>query len=249
MKLIQTNQLTQDQKNDLHDLILLCQKKEPLTLTFPEEADTKYFLLYQDKQIISALSCLFSDMSCCECIAMTAPSMRRQGLFYQLLDAAFEYLDQYESDRQVEADVFFLTDHTSTDALHTLVALGAEYCYSEYIMELPLLQVDLTVTPSDITLICPSKHQFDAVLNNTTIGSCRLQLSLNAAFLYDFKILEQYRRQGYGSAFLQCILGHLRQQNLPAVQLQVSSLNVPAVSLYRKFGFHPIETLSYFHFI
>lgn len=50
-------------------------------------------------------------------------------------------------------------------------------------------------------------------------------------------LILEYRGQGLGSKLLAAVLAHAKQFGLEKVELQVYTSNIPAVALYRKFGF------------
>ncbi len=79
------------------------------------------------------------------------------------------------------------------------------------------------------------------------IGTCRLIFYGPSCFyLYHVQIRSDLRGRGWGRALLDALF-----QQLPAgsrLTLQVSSLNEPALALYKKTGFRITETLSYYIF-
>lgn len=65
----------------------------------------------------------------------------------------------------------------------------------------------------------------------------------DTVYLFGFGILPSYRRRGLGLAALQKICTMLKEQyNL--IALQVSGSNLPAMELYRTFGFHVQEHVA-----
>lgn len=60
------------------------------------------------------------------------------------------------------------------------------------------------------------------------------------AALYDFAILEAYRRQGYATRALQALEAKVRALDLDEIRLHVFGHNHPARALYRKSGY--VET-------
>ncbi len=50
-------------------------------------------------------------------------------------------------------------------------------------------------------------------------------------------LLPEYRGQGLGSKLLSSVLDHAKKTELEKVELHVYTSNIPAVALYKKFGF------------
>ena len=77
------------------------------------------------------------------------------------------------------------------------------------------------------------------------VGTCRLLPSGPSSFyLYHVEIRRELRSKGWGQALLEALFEELPKGSL--LTLQVSSLNTPALALYKKTGFRITETLSYF---
>ena len=57
------------------------------------------------------------------------------------------------------------------------------------------------------------------------------------AVLYEFMILEEYRRQGYGTQALLALEEQLREMGLRAIVLHVFGHNAPARALYKTVGY------------
>lgn len=57
------------------------------------------------------------------------------------------------------------------------------------------------------------------------------------AFVYDFEIHEQYRRQGYGTQALLALDDKVREMDLDTIDLHVFGHNTAARALYEKVGY------------
>jgi ribosomal protein S18 acetylase RimI-like enzyme len=61
------------------------------------------------------------------------------------------------------------------------------------------------------------------------------------AYIYDFYIEEQHRRQGYGAQALMAAEDKARQLGLATIGLHVFGHNTPAIALYRKLGYEMVS--------
>ena len=85
------------------------------------------------------------------------------------------------------------------------------------------------------------------------IGRCKMTFHLNGWYLHGFQIQKEYRRQGFGTKFLNEILEDLTKERENHIRLeytdvflQVSSRNEPAVKLYEKAEFSISEQRNYY---
>lgn len=227
-------------KEELSRLLAACRQKEPLTLSFPMDGADWYVLISDSGYVRSAAAFLREEELVWECAAFTHPAYRRKGLFSAALERGLSLLPP-------EAELLFYADGKSLDAQGTLLALGAEFLGSEYMMELspetklpslsPALKIQaaqrLTEEGTLLSFSCP-------------YGSVRLLEFESHYYLYDFEIHEPFRGQGYGKRFLSGVLKLLARRRRLPVSLQVSQSNPAAVGLYEKTGFRITETLSCF---
>ena len=77
------------------------------------------------------------------------------------------------------------------------------------------------------------------------LGQTQVTMMDGLAYLSGFGILPDFRRQGFGLAFLHLLKKTLAAEGIAKLTLQVSSKNKPALSLYRKDGFDVLESLHY----
>lgn len=237
MKIQTTSRLNNEQKEKLEELLRLCREKEPITLSFPFEDADLYLLCKEQDAVLSACALTSEGDDDYECTAFTAPEYRRQGIFTELLDTAIGLLPE-------DSRFLFYTDHKSTDAAAALEAYEAEPLFHEHMMELselPILQTDSSMS---ITL---TESVTDGILTycfQSAFGIVNFSVFSSYYYLYGFEIAEAYRGKGYGSAMLSTVLNHLKEKKSMPVRLQVSGDNLPALSLYKKTGFHITETLS-----
>jgi GNAT superfamily N-acetyltransferase len=61
------------------------------------------------------------------------------------------------------------------------------------------------------------------------------------AWLEELYVSPSYRSQGIGSALVTAVLGRARQSGIAAIDLEIDAGHRPAESLYRRFGFRPLD--------
>ena len=95
-----------------------------------------------------------------------------------------------------------------------------------------------------------SRNNYDICFfyhNKTLIGFCEYQISEKNASIEAIGILQQYREKGYARALLHNLYYILTAENIEVIELTASSMNIPAVTLYKKEGFRVRKTLSYWY--
>jgi len=250
MNVIHTTKPTDSQKKDMADLVNACKAIEPLSLCAPIEDDLGYdiFLLYEENGPLAAMSSLFSpEEGPWECCIFVDPKKRRRGHFTFLLDKALALVEAYEKKQGQSVDFCFLADEKTPSAMAVLSSIGAEYWYSEHMMERTLDQKDKNFSPSSLTIGKDSQNPdlYCAFLGDKLIGTCALLPSRSQIYLYAFQIHEDFRGKGFGEEFLLGMLSILAGMG-NRVTLQVSGQNYIARNLYKKTGFRTTESLSYY---
>jgi GNAT superfamily N-acetyltransferase len=253
MNVIRTDVLNQIQKKDALKLQEICKNHDHISLTLPIEEDCVYYLLYDEENLLSVLCAFFTENMDYECSGFTHPNDRRKGHFTRLLK---EFIKKAE-----DSDLIFPVDDSCKDTLSTLKAMDASFWYQEHIMELPLTQSikinQIKNGPSFDGLFLsiassPEEEPTSCVflLDGASVGSCYLDSLEHGAYLYGFEIEEPFRNRGLGSAclslFLDTYFAHPNARRFKKLFLQVSGLNKPAISLYKKAGFQITESLSYY---
>ncbi|MBT9779145.1 GNAT family N-acetyltransferase [Clostridium sp. MCC353] len=245
MKTKQTWTLSEEEKIQIRSVVTSCCGHDSTRLSYPLEEGARHFLLFDDDgSLISALSLFFSWEDCCECTAFTLPEKRGQGCFSQLFDLALSWLEEKEEKEDAGYDLLFVTSPGCRETMNVLNAIGAEYDYSEYMMERAIKK---ETEPEDpIHLEFQEDGLCLGLLNHQLIGSCRLDYGCGSACLYEMEIKEPFRNQGLGTRFLWSLFPRLMENGILILRLQVTSANKAALSLYKKTGFHICETLSYY---
>jgi GNAT superfamily N-acetyltransferase len=62
-----------------------------------------------------------------------------------------------------------------------------------------------------------------------------------AGWLEELYVMPEYRSQGVGSALLTAVLERARELGIVAIDLEVDVAHRRAESLYRRFGFRPLD--------
>lgn len=249
MKCICTTVLNETQKQDIQALAAACCLAEPVHLSAPVEDGLEYFLGYEDETLVSMVFLFFPEESVCECGAYTLPVKRQMGYFSELLTMALAFVETYKEEREAEVDFCFLTDRNSLAATAVLKTLEAEYWYSEYTMSLKLpapVTADAAVSEgAPLSITEEEPNLYTASLDGRPIGVCMIIPKGDTVYFYGFEIKRAFRRKGYGRQFLTDMI-RLLSADYRQITLQVSSLNTPALELYKKTGFRTSETLSYY---
>ena len=76
------------------------------------------------------------------------------------------------------------------------------------------------------------------IINDQLVGFIHIQDLIDEIDIINIIINENYRRKGYASKLLDYVISILNNKKLI---LEVSSLNIPAINLYKKYGFEQIN--------
>jgi ribosomal protein S18 acetylase RimI-like enzyme len=136
--LVAKQSLTPAEVAEVRQLALLCDAYDQATIRVnwdslaarPAE-ETNDFFYYRDGQLIGVLSLYVFGRSEAEASGMVHPDERRQQIFRMLTVAAIAELRR----RGIPKLIFFC-DHISSTGIAALEALGAQYGYAEYRMDL-----------------------------------------------------------------------------------------------------------------
>jgi ribosomal protein S18 acetylase RimI-like enzyme len=72
---------------------------------------------------------------------------------------------------------------------------------------------------------------------NKKLGVLWVNIENNQAFIYDFRIDDEYRGKGYGKQALMALDQKLQSMSVQSVSLHVFGDNITAQELYKKMGF------------
>ena len=144
--------LNEQQLAEIRGLGVACNEYEGLTMKLNwdllrnrPQSLVNDFLYYRDGELIAYLALYTFNGREAEVSAMTLPQQRRQGIFTRLLTAAAG-----EVQKRTVADFLFICEQASASGAACVAAIGANYDFSEYRMDL----VD-----ADRTLDLPAKLQ------------------------------------------------------------------------------------------
>ncbi|EUJ29978.1 Uncharacterized N-acetyltransferase YycN [Listeria grayi] len=83
----------------------------------------------------------------------------------------------------------------------------------------------------------PNEYLYTIHRSNIPIGHIWLHYKDQAAFIYDFLIIADYRNKGYGSEAMTCLEQRAKQIGAVKLSLHVFAHNKQAVHVYEKAGF------------
>ena len=78
------------------------------------------------------------------------------------------------------------------------------------------------------------------LISNLLIGICVFHIILDEAQIHFFVIDQKYRKQGFGSYFMNYIMKYCKKLSINKLFLEVSHTNVTAEKFYRRFNFSTI---------
>lgn len=73
--------------------------------------------------------------------------------------------------------------------------------------------------------------------NEKIIGYAGLQIVLDEGYVTNIAVTKKARGRGIGGALVEALVNFSKEKNLAFISLEVRESNIPAISLYKKFGF------------
>ncbi len=140
MHLEKLHQLDKQQKIEVKKLVSKCLTADGLSrelyldndMNLYENLDS-FFLLYDQKQLVSVLTIFQMNEREAEISGYTLPDKRKKGYFTALLNAAEEELLDFDI-----YDMVFVAEPNSTSGKMAALSLGASFIKSEYLLRLKL---------------------------------------------------------------------------------------------------------------
>ena len=78
---------------------------------------------------------------------------------------------------------------------------------------------------------------FVAIKNSQILGYVGISAVLDEGYITNIAVAKKYRKQGVASALIENLFLFAKQNSLKFISLEVRESNLPAVTLYNKFGF------------
>ena len=78
--------------------------------------------------------------------------------------------------------------------------------------------------------------------NNEIVGFAGIKIFLDDADIMNIVVKKNYRNNGVGTLLLENLILLCNELNLQSLSLEVNEENLPAINLYKKFGFKDIGT-------
>lgn len=230
----------------------------------PDRHFKSFFLYYEGEKLAGELFLFLTGENCAEITAIVDPACRRRGIFTKLLGYACEELDRYGIKER-----FFVAEPDCRAAKGAIEHLGLVADHYELEMEYEdsvkentgHIETDTghkkTADTSKNSKAKNCSITFDAdentyhaIIENSedkaVISVANAYIAGPNVYIYGVETDERYRRQGYGRKIMAELIERLKE-DLPGrnIRLQVSSLNNPAVEMYRNIGFKTVSGLVY----
>ena len=81
----------------------------------------------------------------------------------------------------------------------------------------------------------------DIKSNDEIVGFAGIKIFIDEADIMNIVVKKSYRNKGIGSLLLENLLLLCNKSNLKSLSLEVNEKNIPAINLYKKFGFKNIS--------
>ena len=78
---------------------------------------------------------------------------------------------------------------------------------------------------------------FIAQQNGSVLGYLGISVILDEGYITNIAVFPEFRKKGIASKLLEFLFDFAKQKELSFVSLEVRESNMPAISLYKKFGF------------
>ena len=79
-----------------------------------------------------------------------------------------------------------------------------------------------------------------AKINSNIVGFAGIKVVLDEADIMNVIVKKNFRNQGIGALLLDNIISHCSELEIKKINLEVSSDNLTAIHLYKKFGFEQV---------
>ncbi|BCB37113.1 ribosomal-protein-alanine acetyltransferase [Bacillus cereus] len=255
-----------DYSSDLHVNFLTARNKEEIN----------DFLLYDDTQLVGALSMYdFERPTKLELLGVVHPNYRKQHIGTTLLQTAMKEIRLREAD-----EALLIMNGESASGKAFAIHMKLPYLYSEYSMEFKAneaqkraknaIQLTLASSKSLLDLIeisskafgdsventatwlqkmmDSSSHQiYSALIDEKVIGTITVSKQEQSTTLSGFAVHPSYQGKGYGKDILMSMVHTLITKGASTIELDVETKNNHALKLYTQCGFEMKTKYDYYN--
>lgn len=255
-----------DYSSDLHVNFLTARNKEEIN----------DFLLYDDTQLVGALSMYdFERPTKLELLGFVHPNYRKQYIGTTLLQTAMKEIRLRETD-----EALLIMNGESASGKAFAIHMKLPYLYSEYSMEFKAneaqkraknaIQLTLASSKSLLDLIeisskafgdsventatwlqkmmDSSSHQvYSALIDEKVIGTITVSKQEQSTTLSGFAVHPSYQGKGYGKDILMSMVHTLITKGASTIELDVETKNNHALKLYTQCGFEMKTKYDYYN--
>ncbi len=284
MKIFKLHKLNKHQKADMEALVQECLKADGLERTIYPDNDINFYadldsfyLLYDNRKLVSALAIFEPLEKEAEITAYTLPSERKKGYFKALLHKAVKELIKYGLYR-----ILLVVESKSVSGFSALKAFKTNYLKSEYLLffcfdrrkeegnnlielrkltrekqaqaaalssEIFCTDIEETRDIIEISMNSQTMNCYGAYLEDKLIGICNISHGKEKASIFGFGIASSFQGKGYGRLFLNQVMNMLQKEEIKSITLHVGSENTRAFSLYTRIGFIIQTRYDYYEYI
>jgi len=236
------------------------------------------FLYYVDEVLVAYLciSCFGGNIG--EISGMTHPDLRRKGIFKKLFELAIDECKNRNfnkllllSDGESNSGIEFIKtvngsynfseyrmkqlNNISSDSRRPInLRKASNQDGKEIQRQNTKFFNDVEASDLGVSECLPEEEE---ILNDITymvelkgeiIGKIKVEYSENAAFIYGFGIVPDFRGRGYGKAALKEALRLINEKNINEVELDVECKNNTALNLYKSCGFEEKSVMNYYKY-
>ncbi|WP_318581502.1 GNAT family N-acetyltransferase [Bacillus paranthracis] len=277
--------LTECEIQQMKDLAHICGQHDQIdyssdlhvnSLTARNKEEINDFLLYDDTQLVGALSMYdFERPTKLELIGFVHPNYRKQYIGTTLLQTAMKEIRLREAD-----EALLIMNGESASGKAFAIHMKLPYLYSEYSMEFKAneaqkrtknaIQLTLASSKSLLDLIeisskafgdsventatwlqkmmDSSSHQvYSALIDEKVIGTITVSKEDQTTTLSGFAVHPSYQGKGYGKDILTSMIHTLITKGVSTIKLDVETKNNNALKLYTQCGFEMKAKHDYYN--
>ncbi|MFB6731936.1 GNAT family N-acetyltransferase [Bacillus mobilis] len=285
MNIEQKKSLTANEIQQMKELAHICGQHDEIDyssdlhvnfLTARNNEELNDFLLYDDTQLIGALSMYdFERPTKLELIGFVHPNYRKQHIGTTLLLTAMKEIRIRKAD-----EALIIINGASASGKEFAKHMKLPYLYSEYSMEFQAkevqkptkntIQLTLASSESLLDLIdlsskafgdsventsiwlhkmmnLPSHQVYSALIDDKVIGTITVSEQEQSTTLSGFAVHPSYQGKGYGKDILSYMVHTLITEGASTIELDVETKNINALQLYTQCGFEMKTKHDYYN--